>query len=193
MPYGVARRAMIARSILVVGGARSGKSAYAEGLARASGLARVYLATGSAGDGEMAERIALHRAQRGPDWACVEEPLALVAALTREARAERVALVDCATFWLANLMFADRDVAAETAALVAALPQIAGPVLIVANEVGQGIVPDNALARRFRDAHGRLNQALAAACDAVIEVRLGIPLQLKPAPAPDVRFFGRPR
>jgi adenosylcobinamide kinase/adenosylcobinamide-phosphate guanylyltransferase len=165
---------------LVLGGARSGKSAYAEALARADGRARVYVATGTAGDDEMRARIDAHRARRGPDWRTIEEPLALTAVIAAQADADAVALVDCLTLWLSNLMLADRDPEAETRGLVAALAAAAGPVVLVSNEVGLGLVPDTPLGRRFRDAQGRLNQAVAAAVPRVVFVAAGLPLVLKP-------------
>jgi len=174
----------VCRSLLVLGGARSGKSAYALALAEAAAPLRLYLATGSAGDEEMAARIARHRAERGAGWTTLEEPLALAEALAGAARATRVVLVDCLTFWLANAMFAGRDVAAETARLSAAIGALDGPVVFVSNEVGYGIVPETRLGREFRDAQGRLNQAVAQACDGVALVVAGLPIPLKPAPAP---------
>ena len=166
---------------LVLGGARSGKSAYAERLVRESGLASHYIATGEAGDGEMAERIAHHRARRGAGWTTREEPLRLVAALREEARPDRAVLVDCLTLWLSNLLFAERDLDAETAALCEALAALPGPVVFVTNEVGMGLVPDTPLGRRFRDAQGRLNQAVAAVVPSVVFVAAGLPLRLKGA------------
>jgi len=168
---------------LVLGGARSGKSAHAEALVEAQPGACLYLATAEAGDAEMAERIARHRARRGSRWSTLEEPLALVPALQAAARPEAAVLVDCLTLWLSNLLFAERDPLAETAALVEALPGLAGPVVFVSNEVGLGIVPDNALARRFRDEAGRLNQAVAAAAQSVVFLAAGLPLALKGPPA----------
>lgn len=164
---------------LVLGGARSGKSAYAERLAGAAG-GGLYLATAEAGDEEMAERIARHRQRRGGGWRTIEEPLDLTAALARHARADRPILVDCLTLWLSNLIAADRDVEAETAALAAALPALAGPVVFVSNEVGLGLVPVAPLGRLFRDHAGRLNQTLARAADRVVLVVAGLPLHLKP-------------
>ncbi len=157
---------------LVLGGARSGKSAYAEVLLGGG----TYLATAEAGDAEMAARIAAHRARRGEAWRTVEEPLELAAAL---AKCEGPVLVDCLTLWLTNIMQAGRDVDAEVQALVAALQELAGPVVLVSNEVGQGIVPDNALAREFRDRAGRLNQEVAAVAGRVVLVAAGLPLVLK--------------
>ncbi len=166
-----------ARVTLVLGGARSGKSALAETLAAAPGGRPVYLATAEPGDAEMAERIRRHRERRGLGWATIEEPLDIVGRL---AAADGAAvLVDCLTLWLANLMQAGLDVAAETARLVEALARHAGPVVLVANEVGFGIVPDNPLARDFRDHAGRLNQAVAAVADRVYLVAAGLPLVLK--------------
>jgi adenosylcobinamide kinase / adenosylcobinamide-phosphate guanylyltransferase len=164
---------------LVLGGARSGKSAWAEACAEASGLAPVYLATAEAGDGEMAERIAEHRARRGARWATVEEPLDLIGALRQWAAPDRVVLVDCLTLWLANLMDAGRDPERERERLAASLLAMPGPAIFVSNEVGLGIVPDNALARAFRDAAGRLNQRIAAAAQHVVFLAAGLPLTLK--------------
>jgi adenosylcobinamide kinase/adenosylcobinamide-phosphate guanylyltransferase len=166
---------------LVLGGARSGKSTYAERLAEGRPGACVYLATATAGDAEMAERIARHRERRGSRWCTREAPLDLAGALETVADPEAVVLVDCLTLWLSNILLADRDVNNECELLVAALPRLAGPVILVANEVGLGIVPDNALARRFRDEAGRLNQAVAAAAQSVVFVAAGLPLVLKQA------------
>lgn len=166
---------------LILGGARSGKSALAERLALASAGAVVYIATAQARDGEMAERIAHHRAHRPLEWACVEEPLALADVLRRHARADRCVLVDCLTLWLSNLLGA-ADASCferERAALLDTLPQLPGEILLVSNEVGMGVVPLGELSRRFVDEAGRLHQALAAACDRVIFVAAGLPLTLK--------------
>ena len=166
------------RVTLVLGGARSGKSRYAESLveATASGL---YLATAEAGDAEMAERIRRHRERRGSTWETLEEPLEVAAALRREARPERPILVDCLTLWLSNLMAAGRDPEAETDILVEALGRSSGPVVLVSNEVGQGIVPENALARRFADCAGRMNQVIAGVADSVVLITAGLPTILK--------------
>ncbi len=166
---------------LVLGGARAGKSAFAEGLARAWER-RVYLATAVITDDEMAERIASHRARRGADWRTVEEPLELVAAVRRESAPGAGLLVDCLTVWLGNLMHHGRDVEAACEALLQSLACAAGPVVLVANEVGLGIVPDNAMARAFRDHAGRLNQAVARVAERVYFVSAGIPLTLKGQP-----------
>lgn len=166
--------------LLVLGGARSGKSRYAEQRARATGLARVYVATAEARDAEMAARIARHQRDRGPDWRTVEAPLDLAGCIRREAAAGRVLLVDCLTLWLSNLLLAGRDADAATAELLAAAKAAPGQLIFVSNEVGWGIVPDNALARRFRDAAGRLNQQVAASADEVQLVVAGLPLALRP-------------
>ena len=164
---------------LILGGARSGKSRHAETLAEASGLELVYVATGQGGDSEMAERIARHKARRGPLWRTIEEPLDLAGVLHRETREGRVLLVDCLTLWLTNVMLGERDVEAESDRLVAAIEAAAGPVVFVSNEIGLGLVPETALGRAFRDAQGRLNQAVAAAVPHVIFVAAGLPLTLK--------------
>lgn len=163
---------------LVVGGARSGKSAFAEGLVTATDRPRRYIATAEAWDDEMRDRIARHRADRGPGWITDEAPLDLVTALA-SARAEEAVLVDCATLWLTNHLLADHDLAAESASLLAGLAACAAPVVIVSNETGWGIVPENALARRFRDEQGRLNQRLARQADLAVTVIAGLPLVLK--------------
>ena len=167
---------------LILGGARSGKSALAVRLARASGLAVTFVATATAGDAEMVERIARHRAARPPSWRVVEVPIALAAALRAECAPDRIVVVDCLTLWLSNLMLAQAPLAPERAALLDALPALPGRVVLVANEVGLGIVPENALARRFRDEQGALNQAVASRCERVTLVAAGVALVLKGLP-----------
>jgi adenosylcobinamide kinase / adenosylcobinamide-phosphate guanylyltransferase len=165
---------------LVLGGARSGKSGYAERLARDSGLSRVYVATAEPFDDEMTARIALHRAGRERDgWRTIEEPVGLPAVIARETAPGVVLLVDCLTLWLSNLMLAGREVTAMQADLLASLRDTRGPVILVSNEVGMGLVPDTPLGRRFRDAQGRLNQAVAALAPRVVFVAAGLPLVLK--------------
>lgn len=166
----------MAEVTLILGGARSGKTARALALAAPP---RAYVATAGAGAGdeEMAARIAAHKAERGADWSLIEAPLDLVGALG--AAAGRTLLIDCLTLWLSNLMAAERDVEAETAALLGALAAAEAPVLLVSNEIGMGLVPMDALSRRFRDAQGRLNQRIAAAAERVEFVAAGLPLRLK--------------
>jgi len=171
---------------LVLGGARSGKSAYAERLIAARDGAPVYIATAEPGDDEMAERIAAHRARRGEGWRTIEAPIELAGALRAEARPGNAVLVDCLTIWLSNLLFAARDIDADMAGLMDALSEVEGPVVLVSNEVGLGIVPENALARAFRDHAGRLNQMVAQAADEVVLVTAGLPMTLKPARAMEI-------
>lgn len=164
--------------ILITGGARSGKSLRAESRARAFPGHPVYVATAEARDAEMEERIANHRARRGTDWIEREVPLDLVHALT-ETDGGGARLVDCLTLWLSNLLHSDRDWSREVTQLADALPRLKGPVVMVTNEVGLGIVPDNALARSFRDAAGIMNQTIAAIADEVEFVVAGLPMKLK--------------
>ena len=164
---------------LVLGGARSGKSAFAEKMIGDSGLTRIYLATATADDDEMRNRIVHHRTQRGDGWITVEEPLALVDALTREATHGRAVLVDCLTLWLSNLMFAQRDPEIEARRLTRFLGVAKYPIVFVSNEVGLGLVPETPLGRTFRDAQGRLNQIVAAAVPQVAFIAAGLPLWLK--------------
>ncbi len=177
-----------ARLSLVLGGARSGKSAYAEGLITAHPPPWIYIATSEvrAGDSEMRQRIALHQSRRGDQWRLIEEPLALAQTLARLPQDGPV-LIDCLTLWLSNVMLAEcalpKDAEGELDRhcdeLVAALARPRGPWVVVSNEVGQGIVPDNALARRFRDEIGRLNQRVAALAHDVFYVTAGLPQRLK--------------
>lgn len=172
------------RVTLVLGGARSGKSRHGESLieaARAAGLydGATYIATAEPLDAEMAARIEEHRRRRGDAWRCVEAPLDLVGALAAHADPARPVLVDCLTLWLSNLIGAGRDPEAESEALAERLRALAGPVVLVSNEVGLGIVPDNALARDFRDRAGRLNQMVAQVAGRVLFVAAGLPLVIK--------------
>ncbi|WP_029618054.1 bifunctional adenosylcobinamide kinase/adenosylcobinamide-phosphate guanylyltransferase [Pseudorhizobium marinum] len=167
------------RVTLVLGGARSGKSAFAERLARESGLQRHYVATGQAYDSEMKERIARHRADRGDGWSTHEIPVDLTTHLQALAAAERVVLVDCLTLWVTNLMMAEADVDAAGGLLVERLSGWPGQIVLVSNEVGLGIVPDNRMAREFRDHAGRLHQRIAAVADEVYFVAAGLPLKMK--------------
>ena len=162
---------------LVLGGARSGKSRFAEELLAGHAGRRIYLATAEPGDEEMRARIADHRQRRGEGWRTVEAPMDIAAAI-RHAGDDAI-LLDCLTLWLANLLAADRDIAAATGELGEALAQARAPVVLVSNEVGLGIVPDNPLARSFRDHAGRLNQAMAALADRVFFLAAGLPMTLK--------------
>jgi len=170
----------IRQTTLVLGGARSGKSRYAEELVESGGRG-LYLATAAhnPADPEMVDRIARHRQRRGDLWITIEEPLEIPDILLSHGQADRPILVDCLTLWLSNLMFAGRDIGLATADLLAALDATDGPVVLVSNEVGLGIVPDTALARTFRDHAGRLHQAVAAACDRVVFMAAGLPLMMK--------------
>lgn len=163
---------------LVLGGARSGKSSYAEGLMTALPKPWGYIATAEAFDDEMRQRIAQHQARRGRNWVQYEAPLDIAATLSGAA-ADQACLVDCLTLWLSNLMHAERDITRETQALINALSHRSAPCIMVANEVGLGIVPDNALARRFRDEAGWLNQRIGAVADCVVFIAAGMSMTLK--------------
>ena len=167
------------QTLLVLGGARSGKSAHGEAVAMSTGLRLQYIATAQAGDDEMAARIATHKARRGPDWHTNEVTTDLAAALDTLNDTGSVVLVDCLTLWLSNLMAENADIETATDTLGAALARARGAVILISNEVGGGIVPDNALARAFRDAQGRLNQRLAQISDKVDLVTAGLPMVLK--------------
>jgi adenosylcobinamide kinase / adenosylcobinamide-phosphate guanylyltransferase len=164
---------------LVLGGARSGKSRHAERLVLGSGLAPVYVATAEALDDEMAARIAAHRARRDALWRTIEEPLDLAGVLLRECAPERAVLVDCLTLWLTNLMVREREVEAAIEALLTTLKSLRGPLVLVSNEVGQGVVPADAMARAFVDHAGRLHQRIAEQADFVVLMAAGLPLHLK--------------
>lgn len=165
--------------VLVLGGARSGKSSFSERLVEASGLSMHYVATGRAWDDEMRERIDHHKERRGEGWTTHEEPLDLVSLLTRIDDEKRVVLVDCLTLWVTNLMMEGRDMAAEFAALAAFLPEARARLILVSNEVGLGIVPENRMAREFRDHAGRLHQIVAEKSAEVYFVAAGLPLKMK--------------
>ncbi|WP_375196438.1 bifunctional adenosylcobinamide kinase/adenosylcobinamide-phosphate guanylyltransferase [Sphingobium sp.] len=166
-------------SLLVLGGARSGKSGYAQRRCEAFPGRLAYIATAQAFDTEMEARIARHQGERGERWLTIEAPMDLTDAIWRAASLADVILVDCLTLWLSNLLLAEHDLAAERTGLIDAVQGCPVPVILVANEVGLSIVPDNALARRFRDEAGWLNQAVAAACREVVMVAAGLPLTLK--------------
>lgn len=168
------------RHVLVLGGARSGKTAFAEQLAIRSGQRPAYLATAQALDAEMRERVASHQASRATRFATIEEPLDLSRALERAAPEHDVVLVDCLTLWITNLLVANEDVSTAVSELGATLMQLEGcKVILVSNEVGLGIVPDNAMARTFRDLAGAAHQRLAEICDDAYFVVAGLPLTLK--------------
>jgi len=174
---------------LVLGGVRSGKSRYAGELARELDCPVTLIATGAALDEEMQRRIEAHRASRPADWCVVEEPTRIAAVLRAAAHPNRVLIVDCLTLWLTNLLCGE-DAAAlrrETASLLEALPQLPGHCVLIANEVGLGIMPINALARRFADEAGALHQALATRCERVVFMAAGLPLSLKAPAAPTSR------
>lgn len=162
---------------LVLGGARSGKSRYAERLIVAAASRYRYVATAEAIDDEMTERIAAHRARRGEGWQTVEAPRDLVGALA--AQDQIATMVDCLTLWLSNLIMVDADIEEETTRLENAVRQWRGELVLVSNEVGTGIIPDNALARRFRDAQGQLNQRMATCADRVVLMVAGLPVVVK--------------
>jgi len=177
----------MAQIIFITGGARSGKSTFAEKRAAEFGVNLGYLATAQALDGEMEERVKLHQQRRGAEWHTIEEPIRLTEALTGCDGQHQVILVDCVTLWLSNLMFFYEDTAkpceepidTDLQVLKRTLHRMVTPVILVSNEVGMGIVPENKLARQFRDIAGRTNQFLAALANEVHVVISGIPLKLK--------------
>ncbi|SRR6266851_3457608 len=176
---------------LILGGARSGKSRFAEALVERAASCGAYCATAEAGDDEMAARIAAHRTRRGAFWHTIEAPLAVAQVIAGEANPERPLLIDCLTLWLSNLMMAAAPIDDEFATLRAALGRAAGPVVLVANEVGLGLVPETPLGRQFRDAAGRLNQDIARLADRVVFIAAGLPLILKGDPiSPSPPFRG---
>lgn len=177
---------------LVIGGARSGKSAHAEALALASGKNLVYIATAQASDDEMQQRIAYHREGRDRRWTTVEETIALGNAIEEYSKPDSLVLVDCLTVWLSNLLFSEEKtfpeigvidppacVARQRNRFLQALEQAAGDVILVSNEVGQGVIPQGAVSRWFVDEAGRLNQQVAACCDRAVFIVAGLPLTLK--------------
>ena len=164
---------------LVLGGARSGKSAFAERIVAEAPATLIYVATAIAGDDEMRARIAHHRVRRGDGWRTIEEPLALVETLVREDRAGNAILVDCLTLWLSNLMHAGRDADVESRRLADMLREVSAKIVLVSNEVGLGLVPETPLGRAFRDAQGRLNQVIGAAASNVAFIAAGLPIWLK--------------
>ncbi|KGB56328.1 bifunctional adenosylcobinamide kinase/adenosylcobinamide-phosphate guanylyltransferase [Sphingopyxis sp. SE2] len=172
---------MSGASLFVIGGARSGKSRYAQARAEAAGGEPVFIATAEAFDNEMRERIARHRADRDARWSTVEAPRDLPAAIDALSGNGAVVLVDCLTLWVSNLLLANADITRAGKQLCDAIARHDGTLILVANEVGLGIVPDNALARRFRDAAGQLNQSVAMTAQEVVLLTAGLPLTLKSA------------
>ena len=170
------------RRVLVLGGARSGKSRTALQLAESASARRIYIATAQAYDDEMRDRIAQHRMERDGSWETQDAPLDLCKAIQAHAGQGRAVLVDCLTLWLSNILLAERDLEHETDLLRQTVREASGPLILVSNEVGHGIVPATALGRTFRDEQGRLNQRIAEVCDAVVFVAAGCPILLKPAP-----------
>lgn len=169
---------MFPRVTFILGGAASGKSEFAESLVEKYGKSKIYLATSKMLDDETRSKINLHKARRGRGWTTVEAPYDLTPALSRLGR-DHVCLIDCATMWLGNHLLAENDIESEQNRLLAAISACAADLVIVSNEVGHGIVPENALARRFREAQGRLNIALAACADCALLVTAGLPQVLK--------------
>jgi len=169
---------MLPNLTLVLGGAASGKSLYSEQIINLTDAPKVYIATAQPFDSEMQAKIAQHKIQRGEGWITLEEPVAVAATLMSQP-ADHVVLVDCATLWLTNVLLADHDDAAMSDALCNALVTCHARVVVVSNEVGQGIVPENALSRKFRNAQGKLNRMIAAEADCVVAVMAGLPLALK--------------
>lgn len=166
-------------TLLVLGGARSGKSSYAQMQAELLRPQRVFIATAEAHDEEMRARIERHVAERDASWQTVESPLTLGDAIANSAASDRVVLVDCLTLWLSNLMHSDAEVESEVQKLAEQIAAVASPLIVVSNEVGMGLVPNTELGRRFRDEQGRLNRKVAAACGRVEFVAAGLPLRLK--------------
>ena len=165
--------------VLVLGGARSGKSVFAEDLIAKSGLSKVYVATGQAFDREMSDRIDIHKERRGKEWSTVEDPFDLAGVLETNAAPDKAVLVDCLTLWVTNLMMQDKNVVEEGDLLAATLPLLSGLIVLVSSEVGMGLVPDNYMARAFRDHAGRLHQQIATIADEVYFVAAGLPLKMK--------------
>ena len=178
-PFDLSKRILTQGITFVLGGARSGKSKFAEDLVLSSGLKPVYLATARTKDEEMSERIAIHQERRGNEWITIEEPLALADAINNEAHEGRVILVDCLTLWVTNLMMEEADVVRECQSLCEALKQSSAPIVLVSNETGLGIIPDNKMAREFGDLAGEVNQKIASVADEVFFIAAGLPLVLK--------------
>ena len=164
---------------LILGGARSGKSSFAEKLALKSEKKPFYIATAEARDDEMVRRINQHQSRRDERWLTIEEPLKIDEIIDQRAHPENILVVDCLTLWLSNIMCRDNNVMTHIIGLVSCLENIKGPIIFVANEVGLGIVPENDLARAFRDEAGRLNKAVASVASDVIFMAAGLPMAMK--------------
>ena len=177
-----------AHTTLILGGARSGKSSFAERLCEESTLDLLYVATSPhfENDSEMTERIRHHQQRRGQRWNLIEEEIALDEVLAANSRENTAILIDCMTLWLNNLLYHNKSIESHISLFIEAMQSNQSQIILISNEVGQGIVPADANTRRFRDEQGWLNQSLATTCDRVIEVRAGLPLQLKPTPYPAI-------
>lgn len=169
---------MFPKLTLIVGGSASGKSCWAEEFVQSAAKSKTYLATSRIHDTEMRAKIDLHVARRNASWALIEEPMDLTSALS-DLQTRQICLIDCATMWLSNHLLADRNLVSAQSAFLGSLTTCAADLVVVSNEVGQGIVPDNPLARTFREAQGRLNIALAAQADLVVQIVVGLPIILK--------------
>ncbi len=164
---------------LILGGMRSGKSEFAEKIIENSGCDPIYMATGQAFDKEMAQRIKIHQARRGAQWRCIESPLDVARELEKVNKPQQIILLDCLTMWLSNMMSAEKNIVQETEQLISQLSVMRCSIILVSNEVGLGIIPDNALARKFGDAQGILNQKIGQVCAEVTFVAAGFPMRLK--------------
>lgn len=171
-------RTSLPKLSLILGGAASGKSAYAENLIKSHSASKYYIATANVWDAEIEMKVAAHRSARGPDWTTLEAPMDVVHALKSLSAADTV-LIDCATMWLSNHLLENSALEAEQLKMLAALNDCPASIVIVSNEVGHGIVPDNALARKFREAQGRLNIELAQTADLVVFITAGLAQVLK--------------
>ena len=174
------------KSVLVIGGASSGKSSFAENLLLKSSKSLIYLATATALDSEMDKRIKRHRSNRGERWTTIEESKSIVEVIAANAAPETAILVDCVTLWLTTLLSSKMDIKTETESLIALIPKLPGAIVFVTNELGTGIVPEVAIAREFRDYAGNLNQELANVCDAAYLIVAAKPILLKPVVQPEV-------
>ncbi len=169
----------MAKITLILGGARSGKSWYSEQLAGKAGRRKLYVATAQALDDEMLMRVASHRARRGEEWSVIEAPIDISGVITAKSNEDSIILIDCLTLWLSNLLGADMDIIEHSNLLIEALKSAKSEVILVSSEVGMGIVPDNALARQFRDYAGVLHQRVAEVADLLVIMVAGVPMVVK--------------